>query len=128
MEWLDRALIVSPLCYGLCLDEKDFKRALKKLKIDEEVGFLLNENADATVHLFTKDGMTASIVCLGNVRGKTIEQLHSLLLHEAVHIWQVIKEQLNEREPSIEFEAYSIQTIAQNLFCSYKDQKKKRAR
>ena len=42
-----------------------------------------------------------------------------MLLHEAVHIWQIVKRRMGEREPSVEFEAYSIQAIAQDLLkCS----------
>lgn len=43
-----------------------------------------------------------------------------MLTHEAVHIWQEIKLQLGEKEPSYEFEAYSIQNISQNLMEAYK--------
>ncbi|MDC4442181.1 hypothetical protein OHV35_01985 [Acinetobacter baumannii] len=43
-------------------------------------------------------------------------QVYGLLLHEAVHIWQIVKRRMGEREPSVEFEAYSIQAIAQDLF------------
>lgn len=32
-----------------------------------------------------------------------------------VHIWQEVRTMMNEKEPSIEFEAYSIQKIAQDL-------------
>lgn len=38
-----------------------------------------------------------------------------LIIHEAVHIWQEIKNRMREDEPSIEFEAYSIQVISQDL-------------
>ncbi|MEI1687074.1 hypothetical protein V8P55_02170 [Acinetobacter baumannii] len=43
-------------------------------------------------------------------------QVYGLLLHEAVHVWQIVKRRMGEREPSVEFEAYSIQAIAQDLF------------
>ena len=125
MEWLDRTLIVSPIFYGLCLNDKDFQKELKKLKIEEHVNFLLTDTANATAHFFTKDNKTASVVCLGDVKGQTLEQVYAILVHEATHLWQAIKDEMGEKTPSIEFEAYSIQTLSQNLFYSYKEQKRK---
>jgi hypothetical protein len=51
--------------------------------------------------------------------GKDQLQVYGLLLHEAVHVWQIVKRRMGEREPSVEFEAYSIQSIAQDLFEMY---------
>jgi len=38
-----------------------------------------------------------------------------------VHIWQRIKKLMREKKPSVEFEAYSIQCIAQDLFSMFKE-------
>lgn len=43
-------------------------------------------------------------------------------MHEAVHIWQEMREKIGERFPSAEFEAYAIQRIAQNLMHSFMEQ------
>lgn len=56
------------------------------------------------------------IVQLGDVSGWELIQIHSLLLHEAVHVWQKVRFLMGESSPSSEFEAYSIQRIAQDLF------------
>ena len=56
------------------------------------------------------------IVQLGEVEERSLLQIYGLLLHEAVHIWQRVKVLMGESEPSKEFEAYSIQRIAQDLF------------
>jgi hypothetical protein len=42
-----------------------------------------------------------------------------MLVHEAVHVWQFHCENIGEREPSIEFEAYSIQAVSQFLMEAY---------
>lgn len=118
MEWCDRALIMSPYYYGLCKSPKLFKKELRRLKVPKEQwpSFLGNKSANATLHFFeTGSGEKAAICCLGSMKGKTKEQVFSLLLHEAVHLWQIIKVCLGEKEPSPEFEAYAIQTIAQRL-------------
>ena len=61
------------------------------------------------------------IVQLGETEDKSLISIHGLLLHEAVHIWQRTKHLMGEKEPSIEFEAYSIQRIAQDLFDMYEE-------
>lgn len=61
------------------------------------------------------------IVQLGDVAERPLLQVYGLLLHEAVHIWQRIKVLMGEKEPSIEFEAYSIQRIAQDLFAMFEE-------
>lgn len=61
------------------------------------------------------------IVQLGEVAGRSLLQVHSLLLHEAVHVWQRVKALMGEKEPSIEFEAYSIQRIALDLFSTFEE-------
>lgn len=129
MKWIDRALIVSPYCYGLCRTEKEFHRELKRLKLPRSYwpDFMLSTHADATVHFFnqTDDTGKCAIVCVGPIKGKTMAQVFAMLTHEAVHIWQAIIEDIGEKYPSAEFEAYSIQTISQRLMEAYMEAKSK---
>ncbi|MFX5618428.1 hypothetical protein ABTD69_17785, partial [Acinetobacter baumannii] len=74
----------------------------------------LDMGADAQVSTFS-DGAYA-IVQIGDTEDKDQIQVYGLLLHEAVHIWQIVKRRMGEREPSVECEAYSIRAIAQDLF------------
>ncbi|WP_445346235.1 hypothetical protein [Acinetobacter bohemicus] len=62
-----------------------------------------------------------AIVQIGDTSERTSVEIHGLLLHEAVHVWQRIRQRMGEREPSIEFEAYSIQRIAQDLFSMFEE-------
>ncbi|MGZ8172592.1 MAG: hypothetical protein ACXWT0_01690 [Methylobacter sp.] len=122
MKWLDRALVISPYYYGLCQSEKVFEKELRRLKIPKPdwPDFII-PTANATVHFFTHndDNKSCAIVCLGDVTGRTANEVVGLLIHEAVHIWQAIRESIGERHPSAEFEAYSIQCIAQRLIEAY---------
>ena len=77
----------------------------------------LDSNADARVS-FIDD---YAIVQIKDESQWSLNQIHGLLLHEAVHIWQELKLKMDEEKPSTEFEAYSIQTIAQDLFEMYAD-------
>lgn len=62
-----------------------------------------------------------AIVQLGECDNRSIHQIHGLLLHEAVHIWQRLRTVMGEDEPSKEFEAYSVQRIAQDLFYAFEE-------
>ncbi|MFX6185803.1 hypothetical protein ABTF43_14935 [Acinetobacter baumannii] len=77
----------------------------------------LDMGADAQVSSYS-DGAYA-IVQIGDTADKDQIQVYGLLLHEAVHIWQIVKKRMGESEPSVEFEAYSIQAISQDLFEMY---------
>ncbi|RKG37884.1 hypothetical protein [Acinetobacter sp. WCHAc060007] len=74
---------------------------------------------DAQVNFYNDDSM--AIVQIGEVPERTPIEIYGLLLHEGVHVWQRIKQRMNELNPSIEFEAYSIQAIAQDLFAMYEE-------
>ncbi len=81
--------------------------------------FLSNEGAAAQVNYYS-DGAYA-VVQLGDTSERKLIEIYGLLLHEAVHVWQKVKKLMGEKEPSSEFEAYSIQAIAQDLFKMYEE-------
>lgn len=41
----------------------------------------------------------------------------STIVHESVHVNQFVNEYINESNPSIEYEAYSVESIFNSLFC-----------
>ena len=123
IKWIDRDLIISPYCIGLCQSEKSFIKEMKRLKMpDREIPTWVDETKDAQVHYL--DGATkrekCCIVCIKERPDTKPNEIIGLLIHESVHVWQWIKEEINEKSPSTEFEAYSIQNIAQKLIESYK--------
>ncbi|HBN5965817.1 TPA: hypothetical protein L3H12_002550 [Acinetobacter baumannii] len=79
--------------------------------------FLSKEGAAAEVDFYS-DGAYA-VVQLGDTSERNLIEVYGLLLHEAVHVWQKVRKLMGEKEPSSEFEAYSIQAIAQDLFEMY---------
>ena len=46
----------------------------------------------------------------------------ALICHEAVHVWQEIRDAMGEESPSVEFEAYSIQKVFFDLLTMYQEQ------
>lgn len=123
--WLDRSLFRSPLYYALCTSQRLYDKELKRMKLGSQPG-ILNDHSGATTNFMQNvDGKQCAIVCLFN-HSYDYEQIASLLAHEAVHIFQRIRENIGESSPSAEFEAYSIQAITQNLLYEYKRQVRRR--
>jgi hypothetical protein len=120
-KWLSRALIAAPFYYKLVLTEKQWKRELKKLGSEYFEAF--PNGSVACCNYFYEENPGTLLVSLRNY--ETVEEtvVYGLLVHEAVHIWQHTHKFYNEKEPSIEFEAYSIQKISQELIESYIEQR-----
>ena len=122
VEYCDRKLTISPYYYCLVLNEETYYQELAKLDIPPYMGGAwLNSGADATAHFFIH-GATNRKVCIVSFDDKkkaTPTQKCGLLAHEAVHIFQKICEEIGESSPSSEFEAYSIQTIFEELLYAY---------
>lgn len=128
LKWLDRCLVIGTHYFTLCTTEELFLTAMKHLRIpkSEHPTFLSNGHSNATVHFFDSHEKTQSscVVCLGNTLGRDKVAIFGILVHEAVHIWQQIKESIGEHSPSPEFEAYAVQSISQQLFNEYERQVK----
>lgn len=85
-------------------------------KVDQ---FLSIEGAAAQVDFYSEGAY--AVVQLGDTSERNQIEVYGLLLHEAVHVWQKVRKLMGEKEPSSEFEAYSIQAIAQDLFKMYEE-------
>ena len=123
--WIDRALVMSPICIALCVTGEQFKKELDYLNMPlrDRPLFTLNDHSDAATHFLTKGSDTCCIICIRRRKGISAHQVYALLCHEAVHVWQEIKDIIGENDPGHEFEAYSIQRIFQNLMEAYKELK-----
>ncbi len=124
-RWLDRCLLTGPFI-TLCTTPTLYRRACKHLGVGKRTRpqFLLSPHHGATVHFFESRKTTypAAIVCIKAGEGYSPVQVTALLVHEAVHIWQSVKERHNETCPGKELEAYGIQAIAQALITEYERQ------
>ncbi|MBB5443275.1 MULTISPECIES: hypothetical protein [unclassified Paraburkholderia] len=122
MKYANGVLLDMPCHLALCVDERAYRREMRRLKIDEHPPFTIN-GKPATAHWFNhqQGGQNLAIVCVDRetLADRTGTQIAALLVHEAVHVFQNICEHLGEESPSREFEAYSIQRIAQNLMHMY---------
>ena len=121
MIWCDRNLIQSPLYVALCLSEKKYLKEVKRMGIKNPPPWIKTAHADATANFFTRDGKESVIVCLRNHENHTGVEVAALLVHEAVHIWQAVRDIIGETSPSSEFEAYSVQQISLELMWAYEE-------
>lgn len=127
IKWLDKPNSHPAPYMTLCLNEKQFKEALARIKITTPIDFV-GRGSNATTHIFTLDGKVTCIVCLRPAKHHTLNQIYAVLVHECVHIWQELREMIGEKNPSSEFEAYTIQWICQQFFYAYTDAKRGRRR
>lgn len=112
--WCDRGWM--PYWYGFCPDEAAWKRECKRLGI---VGTPY-PTADAhCLHLENaKDVNKCTLVTVSHEKKPAIVVL-GVIVHEAMHVWRQMRLDIGEREPSSEFEAYSMQFISMQLIYAY---------
>ena len=125
LKYLNRFLVEGPYL-ALCTDPKKFVSECRRLKIPEHEipGFLGRDGAHATTHFLRNPaGQMVSIVTMSLSKHDAREQQYALLVHEAVHIFRRFCTEIGEDRPSEEFEAYSIQGIAQRLMLALAEQR-----
>lgn len=119
VRWLDRRIARPGPWLTLCLSEAEFRAAIATLKAPS-IPRWVNHGASATQHTFEHETHgTVAIVCLGDFTSRSAIEIAGLLVHEAVHVWQQYCEDIGERRPGKEQEAYGIQAIAQELMAEY---------
>jgi hypothetical protein len=115
--WIDQGW--QPVAIGFCPSEKAWGREIKRLNgsqpwpesADQGGYTLLGEN--------DKTGCSTILVCVG--RGSERDALEVILtiVHEAVHVWQLVRKVIGEQYPGIEMEAYGIEGITRGLIEAY---------
>lgn len=121
IRWLDRALILGPYL-AICFTGDEFYATLDYLEIKRyEWPDWITPGADATTHTLRYKGKTASVVCVDIPPDMDPVAVAGLMVHEAVHVFQRYCQNIGEDNPSMEFEAYSIQSISQQFMWAYSD-------
>ena len=123
LKYIYQTLMTCSYSIALCIDEKAFEKELRRLRVPgRDWPLFVTGKSDATVHYFENatSGLIA-IVCIRRRKGISLIQMHALMVHEAVHIWQAHREAIGEKKPGDESEAYAIQNISQALMQAYQD-------
>lgn len=108
-----------PVVIGAALSEVAFAKEMIRLDVDNPTEFVPAGAAAATLRIESENENDTILVCMDlktAQRKHTLNDLRSLLVHEAVHVWQFIKIASGEDKPGMETEAYFIQYIVQWLF------------
>ncbi len=115
--WCDRGW--QPVHFGFCPTKAAWKREVKRLGCPGEP----YPSTAGGCTAFELDGKTCVLVTIrdGAEKRHCEVEVFGLLVHEATHVWQKIRDSIGEREPSIEFEAYSMQAIFQGLLSAWKE-------
>lgn len=103
----------------LCTSEKAYLKLMKQLRVVNYAKWV-REDMDACTHMLRSDaGFAHVVVCIRARENSSAIAIAALLVHEAVHVWQFHRDNIQEREPGAEQEAYAIQNIAYELMAAY---------
>lgn len=118
VRWLDRRIACPGPYLALCLNQEQFDRVCKKLRI-AAMPYIKNDYSNATAHYISAGHGLTVVVCLRDFAGRNPVEVAGLLVHEAVHVWQAYASRIGEDHPGAEQEAYAIQAIAQELMAEF---------
>lgn len=118
--WCDNGWF--PYHYGFCPNKKAWDREMKRLNIVPRPPYPDQQNDSASARcthfVNAKDHNACTIVTVKadrrSGRGKV-----GMLVHEAMHVWRAVRENIGETHPSSEFEAYAMQSITQSLIQAF---------
>jgi hypothetical protein len=105
-----------PNFVGFTTSSDAFAKEIARLGIPEQ-SFLAREGANATTHYFVKGRTQVTIVCMQPPHPQISPEAYaSLAAHEAVHVVQYMREDLNQNECfGREAEAYLVQHLVQEF-------------
>jgi hypothetical protein len=116
VKWLERELFRSPVYYCLCTTEKEYTEEFVRLDVKYPGEWLKNDRSGACTHFAThKDYGTVAIVCMPIEPKRTLVELNAMLVHEGTHVVQEVMDNIGEKHPSGEFQAYLMQKVCLEL-------------
>ena len=117
---MGRSLLLGPRV-ALVTSERQFKAAKKSAGVACDDA-MLEPGWNACVHAY--DDAEGNLVCivalnLERCRHASGIDMAALLAHEAVHVWQRVRQRLGPSDLGMEMEAYAVQNIVGNLMRAY---------
>jgi hypothetical protein len=116
--WLNNHGGCFPFTYGFCPNERAYKRAVKKLGIQNPPPYPKTDGT--TMELARGDDEKLALVFIGadDLKSSPLA-IFALLVHEATHVFDLLCVSMGERDPSAEFKAYTVQMFAFLLIGAY---------
>jgi len=126
IKYIDRTVLITGMHIGLCVNEKQFKNELNRLKIKDNIDYCKVVDG-ATTHFFQikKEDKNIAIVCMNVSKKSSLIESHALIVHELYHIWKYVLKDLDERNPGEEMECYGLQNLFLSLADAYDKMTKK---
>lgn len=105
-----------PCFIGFTTSEKAYRVELKRLGVKDAVEFLARERGAAATHEFVSNRTCTYIITIApQAKGVSNEMFAALIAHEALHVIQYMRAELNRNEPfCAETESYLLQMIVQH--------------
>lgn len=119
-KWLDRRIAAPGPWLALCLNEAEFKAAIKPFKLSSNPAWKPKTGTACVTHF--DNPFRSGLVCIISIDqwdGRDPIEVAGPLVHEAVHVWQLYCDRIGEDSPGDEQEAYGIQSIAQELMAEF---------
>lgn len=116
--WCDRGWM--PTYFGFCPSERAWRREMKLMGVKDDPPPEY-PTSDGKASQFLEGGKNCVLVTISERIDKKRDRLGvvGLIVHEAMHVWQHIRRDIGETEPSPEFEAYALQSISIQLCSAY---------
>lgn len=117
--WMSKEVGIPLMDWCLCITEEAYRKAHKQLeKQGKRIAYKWIDSGAECQFVYVEGKLTDCIVCM--VEKEDPVDNAAYLVHEAVHVFQHLCQQIGEDNPSIEFEAYTIEYIAVRLFHAYR--------
>ena len=114
--WIDRSLFVGPRVAAVA-SQRQFKRVLASIGVSGDDDAYCDPCWGACVHTYECNGELVCVVGLNMALLGAMDGVEAagVMTHEAVHIWQRVRDRLGPGDLGREMEAYAVQNIATGL-------------
>lgn len=100
--------------YAIVTSQKQLECLIQQEGWNRAYPTFYQERVGCVDYMENSTGMSYVVIHMAITR-KSGDFFYASVAHEATHLWQFIRKEMYEHEPSIEFEAYSIQLIVEHI-------------
>lgn len=114
-----------PVSVGYAPNKKAWKKALKDIGIPPEP-FPVSDGRCAWWSNVGELRQDIILIAVGKrAKRHSMAQVAGIIAHECMHAWRYIRENIGEKEPSAEFEAYVLQALVQSVVHAHQSKRRK---
>jgi len=113
-----------PVEVGYVPNAKVWDAALKRLEIGPEPFPISDARCVWWDRAAGRQNNIILITIGASSRGYSVSQVAGLVAHECMHAWRHIREIMGEKTPSLEFEAYALQRLVQDVMFAHQTKRR----